>query len=103
MRERLVPRVCKQLTIFLVGGSNGELVDLSLTGLRLQTRAPLSAGHELEGTLILDDGQPVELRGRVAWVKPVDLAPEGGSEAGIELRECPERYREAVTRYFAEA
>ncbi len=102
MKERQVPRIPKQLTIFLVGGSNGELVDLSVTGLRLQTRAALLANTELQGTLILDDGEPVQLAGRVAWVRPLEHG-EDGAEVGVELRDCPDSYRRAVTRYFAEA
>src|SRR4051794_30895564 len=90
--DRQVPRVKKQLEFLLPDGWKGDVVDLSLTGMRIQSVVALHQLTEVEGELVLPNQRKVALRGRVVWSTPADHRAFVPAESGIELFDVPEEY-----------
>jgi PilZ domain len=88
--------------MLLPDGWMGEVFDLSATGIRVRTVAVIPRTTDLEGTLILPNGEQVALHGRVVWATPPDHLRKVPGEIGIELRDVPERYFSALARFFAD-
>jgi PilZ domain len=61
-------------------------LDLSASGLFLNTRAPLSPGTHLLGRLALPDGSGAEVHGIVAWRKAVPYALNAIAHGGLGIR-----------------
>lgn len=99
--DRKVPRLKKQLEFLLPDGWKGEVVDLSLTGMRLQSVVELHRLKQIEGELVLPDERRIPLRGRVVWSTPPDHRAFIPAELGLELLEVPDEYAAAVAEMFA--
>jgi hypothetical protein len=79
------------------------VVDLSAAGMRIQSVAVLATRSEVEGELVLDDGQRITLKGTVIWSTPPDHRALVLAEVGIELQAVPESYLQALATLFADA
>ncbi len=69
-----------------------QLLDLSLTGMRLVTEAPLAPGKIIHFSFT--SNPPVKGKARVAWCN------QKGKEymAGLEITELSDRFREALQK-----
>lgn len=77
-------------------------MDLSATGLRIQCLALLTPQSIIEGTLVIDPGTSIRLKGVVVWTSPPDHRGFVPAEFGFELTEVPETYLKALATLFAE-
>jgi|SRR5579871_916049 len=100
--ERTFPRLKKALTFLLPDGWRGEVVDLSAAGMRIQSVVVLQPKTEVEGSLVLEDGSTIPLKGMVVWATPPDHRAFVLAEVGIELQSVPDVYLQALTKLFAE-
>jgi hypothetical protein len=100
---RQVPRLQQNLTLELPDGWKGDVVDLSAIGMRVQSVLLLPVDTELEGTLVLPDGERLVLKAIVVWATAPDHVAYVPAEMGLELRDIPERYLQAVAHLFADA
>jgi hypothetical protein len=99
--ERVVPRLRRSLTFLLPDGWSSEVVDLSATGLRLRCLAVLLQGTEVDGKLVLPDGNELKLKATVVWTSPPDLSIHMLGEIGLQLIEPPPEYHRALAELFA--
>jgi hypothetical protein len=99
---RSFPRLKRELEFQLPDGWKGEVVDLSLVGLRIQSVAVLPAHTTVEGHLVLDGSRRIPLKGYVVWSTPPDPAAFVLCEAGIELSDVSDDYRQALAEIFAQ-
>lgn len=76
-------------------------MDLSATGLRIQSIAVLPRDLQLEGELELEHGERLKLRCEVVWSVPPDHAGYVPAEVGVVLIEPPARYLELLVSLFA--
>lgn len=76
-------------------------MDLSITGLRVQSIAVLERDLQLEGVLEFEDGLEVRLKCEVVWSSPPDHAGFVPAEIGLALIDPPESYIEAIAKLFA--
>ena len=90
------------MTFLLPDGWKGEVIDLSAAGMRIQSVAVLEPKTEVEGTLVLDDGVRIPLKGVVIWSTPPDHRAYVLAEIGLELQAVPESYLAALATLFAE-
>ena len=98
---RVAPRLRRTLTFLLPDGWRGEVVDLSLTGLRVRCLALIEQDAELEGKLILPSGKELRLKARVVWVTPPDHSIRVLGEIGLSLVDPPAEYHRALAELFA--
>jgi hypothetical protein len=100
IERRRSPRYAISLVIEI--SSRGEqqvahTMNLSLTGVRVVTKKPLSDGGEVTVLLYLFKGErdamigPVQAQGCVVWTKCVN---EGIYEAGIDFQQIPDHQKE---------
>jgi Tfp pilus assembly protein PilZ len=86
--------------IVFEGGTQRALVlDLSKTGIFVQTGVRLRPGSDVEIKLQLEDvPEPILLRARVARAKhvPSHLTTVARGGVGLQLREAPPKYYEAI-------
>ncbi len=99
--NRKVPRLRRHLEFLLPDGWKGEVVDLSLTGMRIQSVVELHRLTSVEGELVLPSGRKLAVRGRVIWSTPPDHLAFIPAELGLELSEVSEEYAAAVAELFA--
>lgn len=99
--DRKVPRLKRHLEVLLPDGWKGDVVDLSLTGMRIQSVIELHRLTVLEGELVLPNDRKIRIRGRVIWSTPPDHRAFIPAELGLELLEVPEEYVSAVAELFA--
>ena len=92
----------RALTLLLPDGWKGQVVDLSATGMRVRSVAVIPRNTELEGTLILPDGEPVQIVGTVVWARPPDHLHSVPAEFGVRLNDVPDTYFSALVRLFAD-
>lgn len=78
------------------------MLDLSATGLRIRTLAILPKHTEVEATLVLPDGQHLRLNGKVKWFSAPDHARGVQAELGLQLRDVPDAYLQALARILSE-
>ena len=72
----------------------GKSLDISATGLRLQTDIPVEVGEMLELELALPALQaPLQLRGAVLWST---IPPSGPSESGVEFRDMTQEQQAQI-------
>jgi len=88
--------------MLLPDGWRGEIIDLSAIGVRVRSVAVIPRNTDVEGTVILPDGERIPLRGRVVWSTPPDHLRDVPSEFGIELTDVSERYLSTLVRFFAD-
>lgn len=88
--------------MILSDGWRGELVDASITGLRVRSLLVLGVGDPIEVTLVLGENERVDLRGRVAWVKPADFGAASAGDFGVALADAPPAYLALVRELFAD-
>jgi len=100
--ERTFPRLKRSLAFLLPDGWRGEVVDMSAAGLRVLSVAVLEPKSEVEGTLVLEDGDRIPLKAKVIWATPPDHKALVLAEMGLELQNVPETYLRALARLFAE-
>ncbi|MFN0063080.1 MAG: PilZ domain-containing protein [Myxococcaceae bacterium] len=98
---RHIPRVRRTLSVWTREGVEGEVVDLSAVGLRVQAIAELAPTGRFEGELLLEDGRRVAVSGIVAWRSPADIPGFTAGEIGVELVEPTEEYLRVVASLFA--
>jgi hypothetical protein len=94
--------VKRALTLLLPDGWKGQVVDLSATGMRVRSVAVIPRDTELEGTLILPNGDKVDIVGTVVWSRPPDHLHSIPAEFGVQLRDVPDTYFSALVRLFAD-
>lgn len=99
--DRKVPRLKRHLEVLLPDGWKGDVVDLSLTGMRIQSVVELHRLTVLEGELVLPNDRKIPIRGQVIWSTPPDHRAFIPAELGLELLEVPEEYVAAVAELFA--
>ncbi len=102
MPERRFSRLRKSLTFLLPDGWRGEVVDLSATGLRIQSIVVLEKNAVIEGSLVLLDGRQLKLKGKVVWIRPPDHLASVPAEIGLELVDIPEEYLGELSNLFAD-
>lgn len=64
--------------------SRSSTVDLSRGGIFISTPEPLKSGSEVTLTINSKDGEPVEVKGLVRWLREDEIA-DGKSGMGIEF------------------
>lgn len=79
------------------------MVDISAAGLRVRSVVLVEEKTELEGTLILEGGERIHLRGKVVWASPPDHRGFLPAEFGLVLKTVPEAYLRALARLFADS
>ncbi len=100
--KRQVPRLKTTLGARLPDGWRGEVVDLSVTGMRIRTMAvipletSIEVGLEHEGRLVL-------VRGTIVWAEPPNFDLGVLGELGLSLGEVTEEFLGLVTELFANA
>jgi hypothetical protein len=67
-------------------------VDLSLTGLRVQSIAVLEKDTQLEGELEFEEGKRLPLKCEVVWSNPPDHAGYVPAEMGLAILNPPPEY-----------
>ncbi len=99
MERRRSPRYAISLVIEISSGGEQQVahtMNLSLTGVRVVTKRPLTNGGEVAVQIFLFKSEreamvgPVEAKGRVVWTKCVN---EGIFEGGIEFFSIPEHQK----------
>ena len=100
--ERTFPRHKRALAFLLPDGWRGEVVDLSLVGLKIRSVAVLPSSEHIDGELVLEDGRKIALKCQVVWSTPPDPGGLMFAEAGLELIDVPDEYRRALADIFAE-
>jgi hypothetical protein len=100
--NRQLPRLKKSLAFLLPDGWQGEVVDLSAIGMRVQSLVLLPEGTEVKGTLMLPGSSPLPIQGKVVWSQAPDHENRIPAEMGLELTSVSEPYLEAVAKLFAE-
>lgn len=98
---RALPRLKRNLPFHLPDGWRGEVVDLSATGLRLQSIAVLEKDTLIEGELELGEGERLTLKCEVVWANPPDHAGFVPAEMGLAILNPPPEYIDALARLFA--
>lgn len=78
------------------------MLDLSATGLRIQSVAVLARDMVIDGALDLGDGRRIALRGKVVWTTPPDHANYVLAQTGIEFTDVPTQYLETIGSLFAD-
>lgn len=97
-----MPRLRHPLEISLPDGWAGEVLDLSIAGLRVRSVARVQEGAELQVTLSGPRGEKVPLSVEVKWVNPPQI--EGGLvEFGLSLLAVPQPYHQLLADLFADA
>ncbi len=99
---RALPRLKRPLVFILPDGWRGDVVDLSATGLRLQTVAVLQPNLLIEGKLIIDESRQIPLKGTVIWTSPPDHRGFVPAELGLQLIDPPAEYLQALAQLFAD-
>lgn len=51
----------------------GELIDLTVKGVRFETDEEIKAGSRLNIEIVLEDDEPIPLIGNVVWTKRLDI------------------------------
>ena len=98
MGTRAEPRFKKRIPCKLKQGQrtfSGVVLDISRTGLFVQTRAAAKAGDEVQVMLSArEPDDPIELRTRVVWQKqiPTRLRRVVERGVGLQIRYAPEPY-----------
>jgi len=90
------------LPFMLPDGWRGEVVDLSVSGMRIQCIVLLEKDTEVTGELVLPGGKTVELTGTVVWSAPPlfsEYVVPG--EVGLEFAHVPQEYLSALASLFA--
>ncbi len=100
--DRQFPRRTTNLTFLLPDGWKAEVVDVSLSGMKIRSIAFLARNQTLDGRLVIDEGQEIPLKVYVVWSSPPDPAGFVLAEAGLEVVEPPDDYRALLVRLFAE-
>ena len=79
----------------------GKSLDISATGLWLQTDIPVEVGEMLELEILLPSMQaPLSVRGTVMWSK---APPSGSSECGVEFHDLTQEQQaqiDALVRFL---
>ena len=76
-------------------------MDLSATGLRVQSIAVLNVDTQLEGELEMEEDRRVKLKCEVIWANPPDHAGFVPAEMGLALIDPPAEYIELLVKLFA--
>ncbi|MGQ0503694.1 MAG: PilZ domain-containing protein [Myxococcaceae bacterium] len=100
--DRKLPRLRKNLTFLLPDGWTGDVVDLSASGMRIQSLVLLPPMTELEGKLVLPDGRAIPVKADVVWSNPPDHRNFVPAETGLELIDVSSEYLAALADLFAE-
>jgi hypothetical protein len=99
--ERGVPRMPVRLEVLLPDGWKGEVLDASVTGMRVRSLLVVKVGETLDVTLQLEDGATLPMKGDVAWADVPDFAVNGSAEFGLAFSEVPQHYLTLLSTLFA--
>ncbi len=80
-----------------VGQGMGRTLDVSESGIRLETHVPLDTDHEVLLTIGFED-HTIQIRGQVVHLQP---NPQGRFEAGINFFDIGQADLEILKQYIA--
>jgi hypothetical protein len=100
---RRVPRLepGQRLDILMRGVGPGEVMDLSIIGMRIRCSRAAPEGAGFTGELLFEDRPTIRVQGRVAWRSASAQAGWKPAEVGVELSQVPEAYAHMVAELFA--
>ncbi|MBD3239865.1 MAG: hypothetical protein GF331_04715 [Chitinivibrionales bacterium] len=99
-RKRIRIEFHKTKLFFLKGPADlAEAVDISTTGVRLNTKMELEEGDSVSLLMRRSEGEPeISFSGKVAWVKPVKEGDQEYRQAGVELTRLGLKQRVLLVR-----
>ena len=99
--ERKFPRRDAALTLLLPDGWKAEVLDISISGMKIRSVAFLARNQTLDGKLLMPDGREVALKIHVIWSTPPDPGGLVLAEAGLEVLEVTDDFKRALVEIFA--
>jgi hypothetical protein len=103
INNRHFPRLARTLKLETSDGIELAVVDISVSGLRVQSAVPIELGQAIKGKLATPDGEEINVQGRVVWATPEAFRGHSPLELGIEITKVTRAYLQALAELFADA